>query len=247
MNSESIKHQYDEDGVVILRQAFSVEEIGGLAQHLNDFLRDVVPTLEAGDVYFENTPGRPVKSVFRMEQHDAYFQALSDDRRLRGLAELLLSDKEVSCWSVGFFGKPAQDGSVTPAHRDNVFQHWDPPEAVTLTIAVDESSLENGALICQRGTHRLGALPHRPSGVQGFSMALIEPPDLTVHPEVPLCMKPGDIAAHHITTVHRSDANRTDQSRRQIAIGYYSSRAKQDQDALAEYKARLGKLHTPGS
>ena len=244
---QAIAQQYNEDGFIVVRQQFNPDEIECLKLHVVDFIRDVVPTLEAGDVYFEDTPNRPVKSVFRLEQHDSYFAQLADDNRLRGLAEAILSDTDVVCITVGFFGKPAGDGSVTPAHQDNIFQYWVPPECLTITLAIDESSVANGALICQQGTHRLGVLPHRPSGVMGFSMQLIEQPYLEAHPEVMLCMRPGDIALHHITTVHRSDANLTDRDRRQLVICYRSSRAEQDQEALAQHRERLGKLHADNS
>ena len=229
MQTERIVEQYHEDGFVIVRQLFSADEIEILDQHIRDFIRDVVPTLESGDVYFEDTPKRPVKSIFRLEEHAPYFQQLADDRRIR--------------LGAGFFGKPAGDGSVVPCHQDNAFQFWVPPEALGVTIAVDESTVDNGALICQQGSHRLGVLPHQPSGMMGFSMKLVEPPDLAAHPEVALCMKPGDVSVHHITTVHRSGANRTDRARRQLAIGYRSSRAQPDEAARAAHRARLAELH----
>ena len=243
MQTKRIVEQYHEDGFVIVRQLFSADEIATLDQHLRDFISDVVPTLDSGDVYFEDTPNRPVKSIFRLEEHDPYFQQLADDRRIRDLVTALLGDADFTRLSTGFFGKAAGDGSVVPCHQDNAFQFWVPPEALGVTIAVDASTVDNGALICQQGSHRLGMLPHQPSGAMGFSMQLVEPPDLAAHPEVALCMNPGDVAVHHITTVHRSDANRTDRARRQLAIGYRSSRAQGDEAARTAHRALLAELH----
>lgn len=243
MKVQTVVRQYNADGFVIVRQVFSAAELASLKQHVRDFIRDVVPTLEAGDVYFEDTGHRAIKSIFRMAPHDPYFQQLADDQRIRGLAEALLPGADVVCRGVGLFGKPAGDGSVVPSHQDNIFQHLAPSEALTVTIAIDESTVDNGALIFRQGSHRLGMLPHRPSGTMGFSMALIDEQGLAAHQEVPICLKPGDITVHHITTVHRSDANRTDRDRRQLAIGYRTSRACPDEDALARHRALLAELH----
>ncbi len=243
MATKRIIQQYNEDGFVIVRQLISTDEIAALEQHVDDFIRDVVPTLKPGEVYFEDTPSRPVKSIFRMNQYAPYFQQLADDLRLRDLATALLADTDITCSNVAFFGKPAGDGSVVPAHQDNAFQYWTPPDVLTVTIAIDESTVDNGALICQQGSHRLGVLPHQPSGVMGFSMVLVEPPDLASHPEAALCLQPGDVAVHHVATVHRSDANLTTRCRRQLSIGYCSSRAQPDEAARAEHRKRLATLH----
>lgn len=243
METQHIVRQYNQDGFVIVRQLFNADEIKSLDQQIRDFIRDVVPTLEAGDVYFEDTPDRPVKSIFRLHEYDPYFQQLADDHRFRDLAAALLDDADSTRHGASFFGKPAGDGGVVPSHQDNVFQYWVPPESLAVTLAVDASTVDNGALVCQQGSHRLGVLPHRPSGVMGFSMQLIEPLDLVAHPEVALCMRPGDVAVHHVTTVHRSGANLTDRARRQMVVGFHSSRAQPDEAARAEHRVRLAELH----
>ncbi len=88
MAAKQIVQQYNKDGFVIVRQLISPDEMAALDQHVDDFIRDVVPTLEPGDVYFEDAPSRPVKSIFRMNRHDPYFQQFADDLRLRDLSLL---------------------------------------------------------------------------------------------------------------------------------------------------------------
>jgi ectoine hydroxylase-related dioxygenase (phytanoyl-CoA dioxygenase family) len=138
-----------------------------------------------------------------------------------------------------YFAKAARDGSITPAHQDNGFQHWQPPLAVTLTIAVDRSTPDNGVLTCNRGSHRLGLLPHRQSGVLGFSRCLAEPIDEQRYPPIQLCMEPGDVAIHSVETVHYSGANTSTSPRRQIGIGYRSSVAQRDEASHTRYLQEL--------
>ena len=244
MDLETIARRFDEDGFVVVRQVFTPRQISTFNQALATIIRDVAPRLRPGDVYFEDAPDRPVKSLFRLERHDDAFSALLEDARLLNVVRAVYDDPLATLSIAMYFGKPARSGSVVPAHQDNAFQCWDPPEALTLTVAVDPSTCDNGVLVCQKGSHKLGFLPHKPSGLMGFSQMLIETPDKKRYPEVEIRMDPGDVCLHAVGTVHRSDANRTDQSRRQLGIGAHSSRARVDPIMLARRKAILERLHS---
>ena len=243
MDSKSIASSFHQDGFAIIRQLFSLDEVERMRREIAHYVEHIAPTLSSGDAYYEDSPAKPIKSLFRMHQRSPFFASVMHDPRLLEITRALWPGGEVVAEGVMFFGKPAGDGSETPAHQDNSFQCWDPPLAVTATIAIDESTPENGVLVVQRGSHNIGLKPHRQSGVMGFSRCLIDPVDATQYPEVQLCMKPGDVSLHHIQTVHRSGQNRTDRSRRQLGLGYRSSLAKPDQAARAKYQQDLHALH----
>lgn len=242
MNRQEAARHYHEHGYAVIRQVFSNEEIGEIEQQLSVILAEVAPQLPAGEVFYEDAPGKPIKSVFRLNQHLPFFDALMNDPRLVGLMETIWPDAEILRNGVTFFGKAARSGSVTPAHQDNAFQNLQPPEQLFCTLAIDESTPANGALCVQHNSHKLGRLPHRPSGVMGFSQTLITPVNTEDNPEVQLCMQPGDICLHHTNTIHYSGANHSPRSRRQLAIGYRSSRAKVDEVGWAKYQAELKAL-----
>ncbi|MSO21741.1 MAG: hypothetical protein EXQ58_00500 [Acidobacteria bacterium] len=165
------------------------------------------------------------------------------DPRILEVVQAIFPGSPILPKAVMFFAKQAESGSVTPAHQHNVFQHWAPPEALAVTLSVDESTPANGPLICLKGSHKLGVLPHRQSGVMGFSRTLDSPVDTQLYPEVPLCMKPGDVALHHINTIHRSESNQSRYHRRQRAISYRSSRAQRDEQSFQRYLKDLDQLH----
>lgn len=243
MVGEDVVAPFERDGFVVVRGVFTRDEIDRVIVEVEAYVRDVVPAAPRGDVYYEDSPVRPIKSLFRMHLHAPFFARLMADPRLLALADAVFPPGgETIREGVMFFGKPARDGSVTPAHQDNAFQCWDPPHALTATLALDASTPDNGALTCLRGTHRLGLLPHRQSGVAGFSRCLIHPVDEAAHPPVELCVSPGDVAMHHIQAVHRSGANTTDRPRRQLAFAYRSSLAQRDMAKFEEYQARLREL-----
>jgi len=235
--------QFHEDGFVIIPKLFSADKIAELEQQLQTFIENVVPNLKPGQVYYEDSPSKPLKALHRIEEHSDYFRLLMRDTRILQVVRAIFPGGEIIPEAVAFFAKLAGAGSETPPHQDNTFQFWDPPEALTVTIAIDESTPDNGVLICQGGSHKLGLLPHRLSGVLGFSRTLAEAVDVNVYPEVQLCMRPGDLAVHHINTIHRSRPNKTGRHRRQLAISYRSSRAQKDLESFRQYKQDLEKLH----
>jgi ectoine hydroxylase-related dioxygenase (phytanoyl-CoA dioxygenase family) len=243
MDVQAVADEFEANGCAVVRGVFSADEIARLATELAEFIERVAPTLPQGDIFYEDSAARPIKSMFRMDQRSDYFRSLLVDPRLLGLMEAIFPDGPVVRDYVAYFGKPARQGSVAPAHQDNAFQCWEPPESLIATLAIDQSTPENGALICQRGSHKLGVLPHRPSGVLGFSQMLVEPVSTDLCPEVQMCMQPGDLCLHHINCIHRSDANHTDRPRRQLAMGYRSARAKKNDEAARKYRADLDALY----
>lgn len=242
MDLQSIVRDFERDGFVVVRGVFSKEQVGGIDRELQSYISTVAPGLDAGEVYYEDSPQRPVKAMHGLNRHSEFFKNLRSDANLMKILRALWPDGQAIPENVSYFGKPARDGSVTPPHQDNFFQHWEPPLALTVTISIDASTPENGALICAKGSHRK-LLPHHTSGVMGFSMTLDDPVDTRQFPEQHLCLEPGDIAIHHIAVIHRSEANRSDHSRRQLALGYRSSLANKNQEAAARHKRMLEELH----
>jgi phytanoyl-CoA hydroxylase len=240
---KAVSQHFHEDGFVIVRQVYLRDEIATLERRLEEFIRNTVPSLKPGEVYFEDTPSKAIKSIHRMESHSEHFRQLLEDARLVGIVQAIFPQGRVIQESAMFFAKAAGAGSETPAHQDNAFQHWNPPDALTLTLAVDESTPANGPLICLKGSHKLGVLPHRQSGVMGFSRTLIDAVDPEVYPKVALCMKPGDIALHHINTIHCSEPNSSSSHRRQIGMAYRSSTARRDEEGFQRYLRDLEQLH----
>jgi phytanoyl-CoA hydroxylase len=243
MDASAAAQQFHDDGFVIVRGLLAPAEVARISDEVAEYIRTIAPALPPGEVYYEDTPGAPVKALHGMDRHAAFFAELRGHERFLEIVSAIWPGAAVELGAISYFGKAARAGSVTPPHQDNAFQLLDPPLGLELTLALDESTPDNGALTCRRGSHRLGLLPHRPSGVLGFSRTLIHDVDDAAYPEVRLCMKPGDLALHHVLTIHRSDANRTDRPRRQLGLAYRSALAKRDEAAAAKYQADIAALH----
>jgi len=242
MGHHVIANEFARDGFSIVRQLLSQSEVAEIDSQLTDFIKHVAPRLNEGEVYYEDSPLRPVKAMHGMNRHSEFFNKLRGHEKILSIIRTIWPEGDIIQEAVSYFGKPARDGSVTPPHQDNYFQHWVPPLALTVTISIDLSTPDNGALIVAGGSHKK-LFPHHPSGVMGFSMTMDDPVDTSQYPEQHLVLQPGDITLHHIMVIHRSEPNRSDHPRRQLAMGYRSSLAKKDELAAARHKRTLEELH----
>ncbi len=242
LNINAIAEAYEADGYVIVPGLFSAEELQSLEAELEAHIRDIVPGQSAGVVYYEDG-ANVIKSVFKLDGHSEMYAGLARDPRVMAVLEAVLPG-EIICTDVGYFAKAAHDGSVVPTHQDNAFRNLHPPHTLKASIALDPHTEANGAMICLKGSHKHGLFSHRPSGVMSFSQTLTDDVDVSAFPEVSLCMSPGDLAVHHGNTVHKSNANVSDQSRRMISMTYKSSLAIQDEAAYGRVSAELKAMHT---
>jgi phytanoyl-CoA hydroxylase len=241
-NLDMFVRRFHADGFVVIPGAIPPEEMEHLRSMLHRYIDNVAPHLPAGDIYYEDTNQKSLKALHNLDRHSVEFRDLRNAPRLTRIVEAVFGTDAIS-GGCSLFAKGARVGSVTPPHQDQAFQFWEPAEALTLTIAIDESTAENGPLICLNGSHRLGLLPHLQSGVLGFSQRLETYPPETPCKEVGLFMKPGDISLHHVLTVHRSDENHSARSRWQFGISYHSVRAVRDDRAFEKYWRALKNLH----
>ena len=89
---------------------------------------------------------------------------------------------------------------------------------VTLTLAIDDETAENGCIRYVPGSHR-DYIEHQVNpSASGFAIGL--PGDIDAFDAVPLEMEPGDVAFHGSITIHASEGNRSECSRIMNTFAY---------------------------
>lgn len=240
--SEIIRGNFHRDGFVIVPDLFTGDEMADFDAAISRYINEVTPRLPPDQVFRE--AGGAIKSINRLDERDEFFAGFKRHPRFLALvAEIFeTSEAEIISESLQFFGKPAYEGSVTPWHQDNGFQHYAPPESLMIWLALDDVNEENGCVVFARGSHRLGTVAHRPSGVLGFSQTVEEPPDPARFPEVNAVMRRGSVSLHHCNMFHRSGSNRSTRSRRALAVNFRTPPAVPDLAARARVKAEVARL-----
>jgi ectoine hydroxylase-related dioxygenase (phytanoyl-CoA dioxygenase family) len=141
-----------------------------------------------------------------MEEHDAWFaQLLGQIADLPMMKQLL--NGEVEKVGIETFNKPALVGSAVPPHQDNAYFCRKPGDVMTVWVAIDPVTKANGPVNYVCGSHKAGVRPHKPSGVMGNSMGLVEPVDPSDPNIITPLLEPGDAMIHHCETIHYSEPN----------------------------------------
>ena len=238
----SRRASFQSDGYVCENPLYSPAEIADLNLEIARFIRDVVPTMPAAEVYYEDkSDPSSLKQIQRMFDHDAHFRDLMDNGPARRIAEQVLGDEVVPV-NMQFFNKPAGIGQPTPPHQDGYYFHLTPCEAVTGWLALEEVDEENGCIHYVRGSHLAdGFRPHGQTGVLGFSQGMTDFGTAEDRAgEVSFPGPAGTFLMHHAKTIHWAGANLSaTRSRRALGFIYYAKKAKVDLTAKAAYQARL--------
>ncbi len=235
MNTQEIAKQYEQDGVVRVRTFLSPDETKKIRAEIERYSRDIAPKLPASEVTFE-ADGKTPRNLWRMEQHDPFFAELAKKSEILCLVRELVHGEPVLL-GVETFNKPAKIGSGVPPHQDNAYFCQTPPDVLTIWIAMDAATEANGPVFYARGSHKVGMVPHKASGVKGNSIGLAEKFDHS-DPFIGL-LNPGDALIHHCQTIHYSGPNRTEFPRCGFLLVFKGAHTQTDPELKAAYdKAR---------
>lgn len=220
LDLEQAARLFADDGALYAGEVLDADELLEVRGHLKRYAEHVVPNLPenilAKTVRIEED-GTALRSCYFMDQIDDYFHAFGNREDFKELIRAV-AGWEPELYVVETFNKPATVGSAASAHQDCAFLPLEPMDIAHLWIAIDESTVENGALRYWLGSHSGGLLPHVPAQWgQGVDPALVDydDPRMTVM-EIP----PGSAAIHSGLVVHDSPPNTSGRSRLGLLCGY---------------------------
>ncbi|KAL4229182.1 hypothetical protein ACF0H5_012220 [Mactra antiquata] len=148
------------------------------------------------------------------------------------VSQLLEPDGTMSSvrfWHDQLFAKPPKHGGNVAWHQD--YSYWtrtSPMKHLTVHIALDDQTEENGALNYIPGSHRWMRNDGQPLPVTDFNFKDMESIKTILTEEEkelfkPVCgnLKKGTASFHHALSVHGSYGNRSDVPRRAAVLNYF--------------------------
>lgn len=206
LSAEQLK-QYREDGYTMLGRLLSDEQLEALRQ-------DEARFRQARGI----NPDKPGTHFFsKMAPHSETVRELLEHGAHVPLLPQLLDTPNVIFRHDQFVTKlPDRDSnrSEFPWHQDEGYEPVYPPTGITVWMALDDMTLDNGCIWVHPGSHKKGNLPHGKSGPDGYLTLAVEGDG------EPALMRAGDAIAFTGLTLHRSKFNRTDNIRRAFFLGY---------------------------
>ena len=203
--------QFSEDGYLMVPGLFDTEEmellfkIGKADQEKADQVGAAV-----------DTEGRESKLWLTADtDREDIYNGFVRCHRIVDTMEAVLHD-EVYLYHYKMMVKEASVGGAWEWHQDYGYWYGNGclyPDMGSCMIAVDGATKANGCLQVLRGSHKLGRVEHGTYGTQtGANPERIE--EISKHLELVYCeMEPGTALFFHANTLHRSDANDSENPR----------------------------------
>lgn len=236
-NSDSLIEDYERDGVIRVRGLFSAAEVAAIRSELERFMRDDLPSRPADARTFE-ADGRTVRNLWRLEIHDPAILPMVEKPEILSLVSQLVHGEPLLV-GVETFNKPARVGSGVPYHQDNAYFCQTPPDMLTIWVAMDPVTMENGPVYYVRGSQKHGMLPTKPSGVKGNSIGLAEPSTVPLEEQFCGLLEPGDALIHQCETIHHSAPNVSDFPRLGLLLVYRGTHTQTDPKLKTAYTAAV--------
>jgi len=210
---------FAEDGFVKVEGLFTTEEVAQFKEEIRGILeaarqeavaRGGAPEAVAADGVFVG-----------LAAHSDFFRRVARDERLLDALEVVLGhDLEFLSDKVVFKAADVDYGS--PWHQD--WPYWEGAHKVSVWIALDPATPENGCLKLLPGSHREAARHANvtPAAGEGFGLRL-KPGEVDEDKAVVVPAAPGDAVLFHDLTLHASYPNHSGRDRWALISTYRSA------------------------
>ncbi|MEX0744056.1 MAG: phytanoyl-CoA dioxygenase family protein [Phycisphaeraceae bacterium] len=141
----------------------------------------------------------------------------------------------VACFRAMFMNKPAGRGTTLPWHQDR-WRHLDRDPQITLWLALDPATVENGAVRIIPGSHHALFNPSDGSGFLSAEQAKSIDEAKARH----LRLEPGECVLLHNWLLHASDVNRSDVSRRAFSVCYMDATTRTSKGEPTDFPVIFG-------
>lgn len=206
MDWSVLREQYDRDGFLVFPEVLDPELVRHASDHVEWLQR-------------RNPDVRPEALHHHLMWDDPFWIRLISDPRLLDLVEGIIGPN-IALFASHYICKPGGDGLPVLWHQDGSYWPLDPMEVVTVWLAVDDSTVENGCMRVLPGTHQGPQLPHHQHEKQAVLHTEIDAAEIDESRAVDVEIPAGGVSLHHPWLVHGSNPNRSPRRRCGLTIRY---------------------------
>lgn len=155
------------------------------------------------------------------------FLSICRHEELLDLVEDLIGP-DIVLWGSMLFAKPGGVGKAVPWHQDGQYWPITPLRTVTLRIAIDGSTPENGCMRYIPFSHRERELRDHAVQLRDDYAIKQEIMDIDEAEARDVVLEPGQVSLHDVYVIHGSNPNRSGKRRADYAIRYMPATALYD-------------------
>lgn len=208
------KQELDERGYTLIENVFTHEEINELAEQIETYQRRHEEAIARnGGTEGISRANEITFTAFLAENDEAICEFVTRPEFVALTTPILGPDVDLY-WNQSVFKLPEGEKEF-PWHQDDGYTPVTPSPYLTLWLALNDATPENGCISVLPGSHKRGLQPHAPSPI-GLVCHSSDAPDQGVL--VPV--KAGSIALLYSLTMHKSGPNRSNGPRKAYVIQY---------------------------
>jgi phytanoyl-CoA hydroxylase len=202
-----VRGQYEREGYVVVRDVLDTRLIEEAREHV--------------DWLLEKNPGtRPEQLHHNLMRDDPFWVRLVGDDRLLDIAEQFIGPN-IALFASHYIAKRPYDGQAVLWHQDGSYWPLEPMEVITMWLAVDDSTPENGCMQVIPGSHTLDLQKMQArTDVDNVLNSGIDMSMVDESKAVDVVLTAGDVSLHHPNILHGSNANTSPKWRRGLTIRY---------------------------
>ena len=232
MTIEEKRAFFEDQGYLVLEDFMTAEEVATCETEI-DRLHELAAALAADDPQRRNfqlepyadataheAAGRPLlRKIEETREYSDIFRDLAAHPKLLDAVRQLLGD-DLLLFRSTLMLKPALHGSVHAFHQDSAYWPMDPPSLVTVSIALNDSSAENGCIQVIPESHKWG-MQDWGLIAQDKNKPLTDREDLDLSRLTQVPLRAGSALMFHSLVVHGSGPNNSPRPRHTALYAYF--------------------------
>ena len=207
------RRSFNEDGYFVLENVFSRDEMEALGRLIEAHQKRHEQRLQ--DVGVEGiSRANEISFTSHLAEQDEAIKEFVKRPEFVAIATALIGPDIDLYWNQSVYKGPGGKASF-PWHQDDGYTPVEPSPYLTLWLAINDATPDNGCISVLPGSHKRGLVPHERTPV-GLACHSLDDPDQGVM--VPV--KAGAMAVFPSLTMHKSGGNRSQGTRKAYVIQY---------------------------
>lgn len=221
--TEALTDTYARDGIVGPISVFDENEVFQINQHI-DRLATALPT-QCSEF-----------SILFYERNDSFIYDIAADSRIVNLVSKCIGE-DVFLWCTHVFCKQPKDSHQVGWHQDIAYWPLRPANnSVTVWLALDNVSIDNGAVKFIAGSHKQGLVEHRSFDGEGGLEFHADIGEDMIRDVMVMELKKGQLSLHSDLVLHSSSRNSSKHRRRGLVIRYCTSNVSCDFEVWPDFR-----------
>lgn len=208
------KKQFQEDGYFLLENVFTTDEMNKITVLIEGYQQRHEELLRASSGNGGISRAGEITFTDHLAEHDSGLRAFATRPEFVALTTQLLGPDIDLYWNQSVFKQP-EGKKEFPWHQDDGYTPVTPSPYLTLWLALNDATPENGCISVLPGSHRRGLVEHTPSPI-GLVCHSSDDPDQGVMAPV----KAGSMLVFQSLTMHKSGANTSSGPRKAYILQY---------------------------